>query len=254
LKTFEGSLGTAFPISVFVASLVGSFHCFGMCGALSCLATQGGRMLSSLTYHGGRLVGYLSLGGLAGLFGKSLLGGNAQNTLSIGASLLIALSLFVTGIAMWQNKSLGLNRFVHGKHMAQFFVRVMNWKHVHLRSGAIGLLSAFLPCGWLYSFVLLAVMAETPWEGATVLLLFWLGTLPPLILGRELYQSLVRPMIKAAPKVSGAIFISLSFLAIAIKFYPMHHHGDDHSTDQKGLVLEPMCTVDNVFEGKSSSD
>src|SRR5690348_2751131 len=61
--------------AILAASLLGSFHCAGMCGAFLAVATgdprQGWRphaMLQS-AYHGGRLASYASLGAAAGALG-----------------------------------------------------------------------------------------------------------------------------------------------------------------------------------------
>src|SRR5690606_10362020 len=48
------------------------------------------------------------------------------------------------------------------------------------RATALGLLSALLPCGWLYAFVLGAAATGSALAGALVLLTFWSGTVPIL--------------------------------------------------------------------------
>lgn len=55
------------PLLVLIASLMGSMHCLGMCGAIVSVLKPTPAGVAS--YHLGRLLGYLSLGGLAGLAG-----------------------------------------------------------------------------------------------------------------------------------------------------------------------------------------
>ena len=49
------------------------------------------------------------------------------------------------------------------------------------RGLATGLLTAFLPCGWLYLFALVAAGTGSMLTGPIVMLAFWLGTVPLLV-------------------------------------------------------------------------
>ena len=66
---------TALTIAIFTASILGSFHCAGMCGAFLAVATGdlggggAGRPVLQTAYHVGRLVSYLCLGAAAGAAG-----------------------------------------------------------------------------------------------------------------------------------------------------------------------------------------
>ena len=61
--------------AIFLASVLGSFHCAGMCGAFLAVASgaPGGRakrqVLLQGAYHAGRLVSYTALGAAAGAAG-----------------------------------------------------------------------------------------------------------------------------------------------------------------------------------------
>ena len=59
--------------AAFLAGIVTSVHCVGMCGPLSCSwaisPKSGGFMRSTALYHGGRLVSYGLVGALAGMIG-----------------------------------------------------------------------------------------------------------------------------------------------------------------------------------------
>jgi len=62
---------TSLILAIFAASVLGSLHCAGMCGAFVAIAVQdrgNWRRHASLqaAYHGGRLASYLSLGIAAG--------------------------------------------------------------------------------------------------------------------------------------------------------------------------------------------
>ncbi len=49
-----------------------------------------------------------------------------------------------------------------------------------LRASAIGLLTAILPCGWLFAFVIVAAGTAQPLFGALVMAVFALGSVPAL--------------------------------------------------------------------------
>src|SRR3954467_11374619 len=64
------------PAAAFVAGLVTSLHCAGMCGPLACSlapvqATPADSAVISSVYHVARLAGYGVLGGLAGGLGRA---------------------------------------------------------------------------------------------------------------------------------------------------------------------------------------
>jgi hypothetical protein len=50
-----------------------------------------------------------------------------------------------------------------------------------LRGLVVGLLTALLPCGWLYLFALLAASCGSAVQGALLMLAFWLGSVPALV-------------------------------------------------------------------------
>ena len=62
------------PIAVFVASILGSTHCVTMCGPIAITVNNSSGYMS--LYHIGRLIGYLTLGILAGFIGEAFLSNN----------------------------------------------------------------------------------------------------------------------------------------------------------------------------------
>jgi len=48
------------------------------------------------------------------------------------------------------------------------------------RAAAIGLASVLLPCGWLWAFAAVAAGTGVWWQGAVVMIAFWIGTVPVL--------------------------------------------------------------------------
>ena len=180
---------TALLGTVLVASLAGSPHCAGMCGAVVALATCTGgapapRSLH-VAYHGGRLITYMMLGALAGSAGALLeLGGlllglqrvalifAGAGIITLGVAQLLryaGLQLPTAPVPQW------LHRFVMAGHQRSFQLPPVR------RALALGLLTTLLPCGWLYAFAIAAAGTSSPLLGALVMGVFWIGTVPILL-------------------------------------------------------------------------
>jgi sulfite exporter TauE/SafE len=91
-----------------------------------------------------------------------------------------------------------------------------------LKSFFAGAASGFLPCGWLYSFVILAITTQSAILGATLLLAFWLGTLPALVglsygAGRLSHIPWAQRLRPVAQRLIGAAFILLAITLILQK-------------------------------------
>ena len=175
---------------VFVASLLGSLHCAGMCGPFVAFyaGTQGEAQRATwahLAYNGGRLVTYVALGGAAGAVGAALnLAGETANIARVAAllagGLMVLWGAFSVAIALgvrlpaWSKWS-GLERLL-GAASRQVLRRPPI-----VRALALGLLTTFLPCGWLYAFVLAAASTASPLAGVLLMFFFWLGTVPVML-------------------------------------------------------------------------
>jgi sulfite exporter TauE/SafE len=176
--------------AIFLASLLGSLHCVGMCGAFVAIAcaTPGqpvGHAKLACAYHGGRLVSYTLLGALAGGLGAVA---NVAGTLA-GLQPVAAIAAGAMMIAFGVVSLLRLSGLSLAKlPMPAFMTRSLQSGHraAHglppvARAGAIGLLTTLLPCGWLYAFAIAAAGTASPWKGAVAMAVFWAGTLPALI-------------------------------------------------------------------------
>jgi len=203
------------PETAFVAGLVTSLHCAGMCGPLACalMPVRGERadaQVVSTVYHMSRLAGYAILGAVAGG-----LGGQPLSYLSHSALRWLpwALVLFFLGLAFrwdrWLPKPVALGRLTW---------RLRGWLHGRSRveaAGALGLATPLLPCGPLYFLLALALMSGSALRGTEFMLAFGLGTVPLLWLAQTQFQWLrarLSPIwlgrLRIALAVSVAIVIS----------------------------------------------
>jgi sulfite exporter TauE/SafE len=190
-------------LAVLAAAVAGSVHCVGMCGGLMLTAT-GTRLRSQFIYHGFRLLGYLSMGALAGLAGENLFTDWQWLPLQVFFASVVMILLLLTGLnylLQWKLPS----RF------SQFGIglgyRIGRSDESLVRPALIGFFTVFLPCGWLYSFVLLSLATHSFVGGALTLTVFWLGTLPALLGSRILLQGLFARIGVRGTRVVSAIMI-----------------------------------------------
>jgi uncharacterized protein len=179
--------------AILSASLLGSMHCVGMCGAFLAMATipepgrasapSGARLQAA--YHGGRLVTYVTLGSLAGLLGQTLdLGGQFVGVPRVAAILAGAVMVLFAGSNLLRLWGVSLPRV----RLPGAWLRLVTLGHERAmdlaptgRAIAIGLLTTLLPCGWLYAFVAFAAGTASAGTGALAMVAFWLGTLPVMV-------------------------------------------------------------------------
>lgn len=144
-------------------AFTGSWHCGVMCGPIACGLS---RERSLFFYHIGRFVSYVGGGILFGYLGQTLF-----QVQSLGAKILVAVllcSFFIIPILSTQ--------------FTEKFVHSLIYKVLRLNKGlfVFGFLSAFFPCGWLWTFYAGASASGSPWAGAIVTAILWLSTLPAL--------------------------------------------------------------------------
>lgn len=221
--------------AVFMASLLGSGHCAGMCGAFLAVAVspmpagaaeerggrpslrERGRLLAA--YNGGRLVTYASLGGVAGAVGAMIdLGGQLvglQRAATIAAGIFI-LTFGVIALLRQLNVPIarapipaGLRSLVIRAH------RLADRLPSTLRAFAIGTLTTLLPCGWLWAFVITASGAADPLLGAAVMAVFWLGTLPVMLSLGVGIQAMTGRLGAKLPMLTSLLLIGVGIFTVA---------------------------------------
>lgn len=149
------------------AAFLGSWHCTVMCTPMASLMAH---RKSLLSYHLGRGLSYTALGGVGGWLGQFFLTQEFYY-LRLLSALFFATMLCFFGVRMWQGQRASLFP-KHSLWQKVIFDRKTGW--------AFGLLSVFLPCGWLYTYVLAAAATKSAQAGALVMFLFWLAGLPAL--------------------------------------------------------------------------
>jgi hypothetical protein len=85
------------------------------------------------------------------------------------------------------------------------------------RALCIGLLTALLPCGWLYLFASYAAGTGSPLWGAAFMAAFWLGSVPSLLLAGIGAQALARLAGRRLPLVTALTIVALGVATLVLR-------------------------------------
>ncbi|MBN8550619.1 MAG: sulfite exporter TauE/SafE family protein [Deltaproteobacteria bacterium] len=211
---------------VFVASILGSPHCAAMCGGFVAIASQSQRPIrGQIAYHLGRLCTYLALGAIAGIIGKGLNQAGTSAGITQTATLITGILLIVSGVSMLLGRSMHLHsRFPFNRIFALHETVVSKCAKRPYFPFLLGLFSTLLPCGWLYSYVIVAGGTGQPLSSVLIMAAFWLGTLPLLITIGSLSRLLSNPLKKFAPTIAALLIIAAG--VYSLRAHLTHSHAD----------------------------
>ncbi len=214
--------------TIFIASLIGSLHCAGMCGAFVAFAmgtekqSAAGHFAAQSAYHGGRLVTYALLGAVAGTLGAALDLTGTVFGLQQAAMILAGVAMVTFGvITLLKLRGVRiprmplpgvLTRFVHRGH------RYAGDRSPIKRSLIIGLLTTLLPCGWLYAFAVIAAGTGSAATGALTMSVFWLGTVPILASLGIGVQRLAGPLRRHIPAATAVAMVLVGLFSLTGRF------------------------------------
>lgn len=186
---------TSLAVTALLMGLAGGPHCVAMCGA-ACIgigqAAGGQRNFALWSFQFGRLAGYSALGALAAISMQALGWLSVQSAalrpvwtlLHVGAMVLGLLLLWKARHPVWLEQA--------GRKL---------WARARAVAGGrgqgaplvLGMIWALLPCGLLYSALLVAALTGEAAQGAMVMALFALGTSVTMMAGPWLWLRLRSP-------------------------------------------------------------
>ncbi len=202
---------TGLLLAVLLAGFTGSLHCAAMCGPFAALAHH------QPAYAAGRLGAYLVLGMLAGALGAAVDLAGDLAAISRIAMLLAGVTLVAWGVLALA-RALGLRRARAGAAASSApMLYAIRRRRPRSRAALIGALTARLPCGWLWAFVVVAAGTAAPWRGATVMAALWLGSTPALIGAGVTLHALARRLGPRLPVLTASLQIAVGVFALVIR-------------------------------------
>ena len=183
---------SSLALTALLMGLVGGPHCVVMCGAACAGIGQaaGERKNSAMwTFQAGRVLGYSALGGVAAasMQGVGWLSSQAVALRPVWTMLHVA-AMLLGLLLVWKAQQPAWLDSAGKKIWTRVRSVAAGWG-----AGAplvIGALWTFLPCGLLYSALLVAGLTANIMEGAAVMALFALGTSVSMMIGPWLWLRL----------------------------------------------------------------
>ena len=205
----ESKLQNASYGVLFIAGLLTSIHCVGMCGGIMLSQSLKNEskdkfdaLKPSLLYNLGRVLSYTILGAIIGSVGSVF-------SLSIKSKAAVQIIAGIFMVMMGFNMAgFGLFRKFQLK-MPSSFCKVKN------RSSSpflVGLLNGLMPCGPLQTMQLFALGTSSPLKGAISMFAFSLGTVPLMLTFGGLSGLLSKGYTKKILKLSGVLVIILGMI------------------------------------------
>jgi sulfite exporter TauE/SafE len=201
------------PPAAFIAGLVTSVHCAGMCGPLACAVLpvrreQGDALSAATTYHLSRLLAYSALGAMAGGLGTMPLALFSTTALRWLPWLGV---LFFVGLALGWDRHWPRLPFL-GRAYMRISGRLRGYPPA-ATSAALGLATPLLPCGPLYFLLAIALLSGSVARGAEFMLAFGLGTVPLLWVAQTQFGRLQR---RLSPAWNNRIRVGLALTAAVV--------------------------------------
>ncbi len=171
------------------AGFLGSAHCLGMCAGISGLfamragaASIRGQMPLAIVYNAGRVLSYALLGTVVAIVGQAFV--DLVPQLAAPIRLISGLLIIVVGLQVAFRlrilapiESAGAAVWKRVAPAAKGIFPVTNVP----RALGLGLIWGLLPCGLVYSVLLIAASTATPASGAGVMIAFGIGTMPAML-------------------------------------------------------------------------
>lgn len=239
--------------TVFVASLLGSLHCVGMCGPFALIAgnTADKRipaMLPTTCYSLGRLVTYTVVGVIFGALGMTLNRGTSfapwqQTATYVAGGLMIGVGLVALARQLGWKVRLPNVAGPLQKLLQSQYRKVVSQPPLR-RALLIGALTCLMPCGWLYTFAIVAAGTGSPLWGAAVMAVFWAGTAPIMVALALGLNKIGKSFQKRIPVAMAALVILVGVFTIAVRA-PVAIGGETKIAEGTEGMVEQVREVDH---------
>jgi hypothetical protein len=173
---------------IFMAGLLASLHCLGMCGPIVLAYSVAGKEEREkgragawelhVAYNGGRIFSYAILGALAGLAGLTF---SSLNVIAEVVAIAGGVIMLLAGLSMFGLLPLPTSLLPeNASSVLRQLHRALLLKRTFTSKFSLGLLTPLLPCGILYAMVAKAATAGSIAGGALTMAVFGAGMAPAL--------------------------------------------------------------------------
>lgn len=217
--------GSLTIFAALVLGLLASGHCVLMCGGISMAlgvatakdANGRPRRLLLLGYQLGRILSYSMAGLLIGTVGGSLIAvldiDRVRLALRIAsAAALLLAALVMLGVVRDVGSTLGKGLWPKLAPLGRRLLPVSNVP----RAVAFGAIWGWMPCGLVYTILMIAALNAEPLSSAAIMAAFGVGTLPAMLLGSWGAPRLLRFFSNTTMRHSaGLILLACAVLTLA---------------------------------------
>lgn len=218
-------MNEALPLlaAAFVTGVLGSAHCFGMCAGLSGLFAVNASVASlrlqipmAFAYNAGRILSYAFLGILVATVGQTVV--SAIPNIAVPVRFASGLLIVIVGLQVAFDKrflapveNAGARLWNRIAPAAKSLLPVTSLP----KALGLGLLWGWLPCGLVYSVLLLAATTANAANGGLVMIAFGIGTMPAMIMTGISASSLARFMSRKRVG-AGLLIVLIGMLTLAV--------------------------------------
>jgi sulfite exporter TauE/SafE len=206
--------------------LAASGHCIVMCGgiagalgsATSPRADGRPRALLLASYQAGRIASYAILGLVVGGVFGALIAALDVDLLRRVLRVLAALALGIAALVAFGRIGDGAARIGQRlwRHVAPLGRRLLPVTSVP-RAAGFGLVWGLMPCGFVYTVLLIAVVQASAWSAALTMLAFGIGTMPAMFATAMAGHALVRrrgPALARSRALAGTLLVAGAALTL----------------------------------------
>lgn len=237
-------MNEALPLlaAAFVTGLLGSAHCFGMCAGLSGLFAVNASVASlrpqipmAVAYNTGRILSYALLGIVVASLGQTVV--KAIPNIAAPVRFASGLLIVIVGLQVAFNwrflapvEKAGAKIWNHIAPAAKGLLPVTSMP----KALGLGLLWGWLPCGLVYSVLLLAATTANAVNGGLVMLAFGVGTMPAMIMTGISASKLSRFMSRKRLG-AGLLIVLIGLLTLAMPVMKFSAGPDDTTHSQHSM-------------------
>ncbi len=197
--------------------LFGSLHCVGMCGPLALalpigVGSTGTFLTGRALYNLGRVTTYAFMGLIAGAIGQKIVFYGFQQSVSIGAGVLMIAAFAFPALVGSRLAKLSILDTISSS-VQRAFSSLLQKRSV-LAMFLIGIVNGLLPCGLVYVALAGSALTGDAVQGLLYAAVFGLGTFPMMfvvsVVGRRISQPVRHRIARLVPVFMialGALFI-----------------------------------------------